>query len=131
MSRKRTRKRRNTLLVAGIISLAALGIAIFAYESLASGSSGPARTFVTGALTPQQDVKNFTNVFFISTTTRITYAAPVSSGTYGTYLYSDTTYNVTIELLTLTGNHFCLTLPTMISVTGMKQVQTFDCVNYV
>jgi hypothetical protein len=117
--------------VIGIVALTALGIGIFAYESLASGSSGPARTFVTGTLTPQQDVKNFTNVFFISTTTRITYAAPVSGGTYGTYLYSDTVYNVTIELLTTNGNHFCLTLPTMISVTGMRQVQTFDCVNYV
>jgi hypothetical protein len=118
---------------AAIIVIVAAAVATYAY-SLNNDSSRPGSsiTFVTGTLGPPSVAKNFTNIFFTSTTTLITYSAPINnSAAYGRYLYSGMKYNVTIEIFTTSGNSYCVTTPQSINVSGARQEEDFNCSYYV
>jgi hypothetical protein len=133
LARGRLRPNRTKgFLAAGIIILVAIAASIYFYE-LNNGlptTPSPPMTYVSGVLTPQQDANNFTNIFFISTTTRITYSTTVNGGSYGIRLFSGDVYNVTIEILVSDGHHFCTTLPPSIVVGSTPMVESFRCFSY-
>jgi len=127
-------KRKSGFFVAVIIILVAVAGAIYFYQSNTGTSTGATspQTLVTGTLSPDSRNFTFASIFFISTTTRITYSAPVSNVTYEIRVFSYQVYNVTIEILASDGHHFCTTLPPSINVgvTGTMPGEEFACLEY-
>ncbi len=119
-------------LEAGIIILVAVAASVYFYETNIGGSTStnPPETYVSGTLTPLDWANNFTNIFFVSTTTRITYSAPVHGGSYGIRLFSGASYNVTIQLLASDGHHLCTTLPPSMYVGSTPLEEPFNCLSY-
>ncbi len=114
------------------IILVAVAASVYFYETNIGGSTStnPPETYVSGTLTPLDWANNFTNIFFVSTTTRITYSAPVHGGSYGIRLFSGASYNVTIQILASDGHHFCTTLPPSIYVGSTPLEEPFNCLSY-
>jgi hypothetical protein len=120
--------------VAAIIILVAVAASIFFYESnpaVLTATDSP-QTLVAGTVSPYSHNYTFTSLFFISTTTRVSYSAPINNVTFSIRLFSSQMYNVTIEIRASDGHHFCSTLPPSINVDGTTAMtgQSFFCAEY-
>ena len=126
--------RQRGFLVAAIIILVAVAASIFFYESnpAAPTATDSPQTLVTGTVGPYTQNFTFTSIFFISTTTQISYSAPINNVTFSIRLFSSQMYNVTIEIQASDGHHFCSTLPPSINVdvTGAMTGKSFACFAY-